>query len=192
MIMYIQVLAGFVILAVNFARLTFPYLLFVSLAAMLGGILNTLERFVAAAAAPILLNVILIGALAGVALFDDGRAEDVGGHHVRRELHAREIELQRLRHRAHQQGLAKPRHPLEQRVGGALPPLVSSPPESRRDARSLSARSRRPSDPAREVTGGRIRGGVRSDSGRTRSALEGGASRISAGVSRAGRRPRER
>lgn len=55
-------------LAVDFARLTFPYLLFVSLAAMLGGILNTLERFVAAAAAPILLNVILIGALAGVAL----------------------------------------------------------------------------------------------------------------------------
>ena len=55
-------------LAVDFARLTFPYLLFVSLAAMLGGILNTLEKFVAAAAAPILLNVILIGALGGVAL----------------------------------------------------------------------------------------------------------------------------
>ena len=54
--------------AVDFARLTFPYLLFVSLAAMLGGILNTLEKFVAAAAAPILLNVILIGALGGVAL----------------------------------------------------------------------------------------------------------------------------
>ena len=53
-------------LAVDFARLTFPYLLFVSLAAMLSGILNTLERFVAAAAAPILLNVILIGALVAV------------------------------------------------------------------------------------------------------------------------------
>ncbi len=53
-------------LAVDFARLTFPYLLFVSLAAMLSGILNTLERFVAAAAAPILLNIVLIGALAGV------------------------------------------------------------------------------------------------------------------------------
>ncbi len=55
-------------LAVDFARLTFPYLLFVSLAAMLSGILNTLERFVAAAAAPILLNIILIGALVGVSL----------------------------------------------------------------------------------------------------------------------------
>ncbi|MBS28266.1 MAG: murein biosynthesis integral membrane protein MurJ [Alphaproteobacteria bacterium] len=53
-------------LAVDFARLTFPYLLFVSLSAMLGGILNTLEKFAAAAAAPILLNVVLIGALIGV------------------------------------------------------------------------------------------------------------------------------
>jgi putative peptidoglycan lipid II flippase len=64
-------------LAVDFARLTFPYLLFVSLAAMLGGILNTLERFVAAAAAPILLNIILISALVGVSLGslpDPGRA----------------------------------------------------------------------------------------------------------------------
>jgi putative peptidoglycan lipid II flippase len=55
-------------LAVDFARLTFPYLLFVSLAAMLSGILNTLERFVAAAAAPILLNIVLISALIAVAL----------------------------------------------------------------------------------------------------------------------------
>jgi putative peptidoglycan lipid II flippase len=55
-------------LAVDFARLTFPYLLFVSLAAMLSGILNTLERFVAAAAAPILLNIILISALVAVSL----------------------------------------------------------------------------------------------------------------------------
>ena len=54
-------------LAVDFARLTFPYLLFVSLSAMLGGILNTLEKFAATAAAPILLNIVLIGALTGVA-----------------------------------------------------------------------------------------------------------------------------
>jgi putative peptidoglycan lipid II flippase len=55
-------------LAVDFARLTFPYLLFVSLSAMFGGILNALEKFAAAAAAPILLNIVLIGALTGVAL----------------------------------------------------------------------------------------------------------------------------
>ena len=55
-------------LAVDFARLTFPYLLFVSLSAMLGGILNTLEKFAAAAAAPILLNIILVGAHSGLSL----------------------------------------------------------------------------------------------------------------------------
>jgi putative peptidoglycan lipid II flippase len=68
-------------LAVDFARLTFPYLLFVSLAAMLGGILNTLERFVAAAAVPILLNIILIGVLTGVAagwIADPGRTMSWG------------------------------------------------------------------------------------------------------------------
>ncbi len=50
-------------LAVLFTRLTFPYLLFMALAALLGGVLNALYRFVAAAAAPVLLNVILIAAL---------------------------------------------------------------------------------------------------------------------------------
>lgn len=50
-------------LAVELTRLTFPYLLFISLTALLGGILNGLSRFAAAAAAPILLNLCLIGAL---------------------------------------------------------------------------------------------------------------------------------
>jgi len=53
-------------LAVDCARLTFPYLFFVSIAAMFSGILNTFERFVAAAAAPLILNVFLIVALMGV------------------------------------------------------------------------------------------------------------------------------
>jgi putative peptidoglycan lipid II flippase len=53
-------------LAVDCARLTFPYLFFVSIAAMFSGILNTFERFVAAAAAPLILNVFLILALMGV------------------------------------------------------------------------------------------------------------------------------
>jgi len=47
-------------LAIEFARITFPFLLFVSLSSMLSGILNTNNRFAAAAAAPIVLNVILI------------------------------------------------------------------------------------------------------------------------------------
>jgi putative peptidoglycan lipid II flippase len=50
-------------LTVNLARITFPYLMFMVLTAMLSGMLNALGRFAAAAAAPILLNVILISAL---------------------------------------------------------------------------------------------------------------------------------
>ncbi len=44
-------------------RLTFPYLMLISLAALLGGILNSLSRFAAMAAAPIFLNLCLIGAV---------------------------------------------------------------------------------------------------------------------------------
>jgi putative peptidoglycan lipid II flippase len=47
-------------LAVEFTRLTFPYLMFISLVALLGGALNGLGKFSAAAAAPILLNITLI------------------------------------------------------------------------------------------------------------------------------------
>ncbi len=47
-------------LTVTLTRLTFPYLLFISLVSLLGGILNSLERFAAAAAAPILLNICFI------------------------------------------------------------------------------------------------------------------------------------
>jgi putative peptidoglycan lipid II flippase len=49
--------------AVRFTRLTFPYLLFAALTAMLSGILNSLYRFAAAASAPVLLNVVLLAAL---------------------------------------------------------------------------------------------------------------------------------
>ena len=47
-------------LAVALTRLTFPYLLFISLVSLLAGILNSVEKFAAAAAAPILLNLCLI------------------------------------------------------------------------------------------------------------------------------------
>ena len=50
-------------LAVELTRITFPYLLFMALVALLAGVLNSLERFAAAAAAPIVLNIILIAAL---------------------------------------------------------------------------------------------------------------------------------
>ena len=47
-------------LAVEFTRITFPFLLFVSLSSFFSGILNSNNKFAAAAAAPIFLNVILI------------------------------------------------------------------------------------------------------------------------------------
>ena len=49
--------------AVQLSRITFPYLLLISLVSLLGGILNSLHRFWVAAAAPILLNLCLIVAL---------------------------------------------------------------------------------------------------------------------------------
>ena len=50
-------------LAVMLARIMFPYLLLLPLAALLGAALNGLGRFAAAAAIPALLNLVLIAAL---------------------------------------------------------------------------------------------------------------------------------
>lgn len=50
-------------LAVLFSRIGFPYILFISLTALYSGVLNSFGRFAAAAAAPTLLNVALIGAM---------------------------------------------------------------------------------------------------------------------------------
>ncbi|MGH6672844.1 MAG: murein biosynthesis integral membrane protein MurJ [Xanthobacteraceae bacterium] len=51
-------------LAVSLTRITFPYLLLITLVTLWGGVLNALHRFAAAAAAPILLNLSMIAALA--------------------------------------------------------------------------------------------------------------------------------
>jgi putative peptidoglycan lipid II flippase len=56
-------------LAVTLTRITFPYLLFVTMVTLLSANLNAIDRFAAAAAAPILLNVGLIAALALAFLF---------------------------------------------------------------------------------------------------------------------------
>lgn len=50
-------------LAVRLTQIAFPYLLCMSIVAMLSGILNSLQRFWLAAAVPILLNIILITAI---------------------------------------------------------------------------------------------------------------------------------
>lgn len=48
---------------VQLATIMFPYLACMSLAAMMGGMLNSLHRYFAAAIAPVFLNIILIGVL---------------------------------------------------------------------------------------------------------------------------------
>jgi putative peptidoglycan lipid II flippase len=57
-------------LAVLLTRICFPYLIFVSLLALVSGLLNALGRFAAAAFAPALLNVVLIGVLALILWLD--------------------------------------------------------------------------------------------------------------------------
>lgn len=50
------------VLAVDMLRITFPYLLFISLTALAAGILNSFSRFAIPAFTPVLLNLSLIGA----------------------------------------------------------------------------------------------------------------------------------
>ncbi len=50
-------------LAVFYGRIAFPYILFISLAALLSGVLNATGRFMAAAAAPLILNLCFVAAM---------------------------------------------------------------------------------------------------------------------------------
>lgn len=60
------------LLAQDLLRITFPYLFFISLTALAGGILNTMGRFFVPAVTPVLLNVSLIAAaLLGAPYFDE-------------------------------------------------------------------------------------------------------------------------
>jgi putative peptidoglycan lipid II flippase len=52
-------------LAVVFGRICFPYILFISIAALFSGVLNAMGRFTAAAAAPVFLNFILVSFMVG-------------------------------------------------------------------------------------------------------------------------------
>ena len=51
-------------LAIELTRITFPYLLLITLVTLYGGILNVMHRFASAAAASILLNVSMMATLA--------------------------------------------------------------------------------------------------------------------------------
>jgi putative peptidoglycan lipid II flippase len=56
-------------LAVELTRITFPYLLFICLAALVSGVLNGMDRFAAAAAAPVLFNVVTMTSLLALTPF---------------------------------------------------------------------------------------------------------------------------
>ncbi len=56
-------------LAVEFTRITFPYLLFISLVSLQGGVLNSIDRFAAVAATPVVMNLCLIAGLIGLVPF---------------------------------------------------------------------------------------------------------------------------
>ena len=58
-------------LAITLTRITFPFLMFVCLASFFSTILNSHNKFAAASAAPIILNLILIGILSFSKIIDD-------------------------------------------------------------------------------------------------------------------------
>ena len=58
-------------IAIKLTRITFPFLIFVSLASFFSAILNSHNRFAEAAAAPIILNILLIIILLFSKLFND-------------------------------------------------------------------------------------------------------------------------
>jgi len=62
---------------VSLATIMFPYLICMSLAAMMSGMLNSLRRYFAAAVAPVFLNVILVGVL-GYGWYTDAAPTWVG------------------------------------------------------------------------------------------------------------------
>lgn len=64
-------------LTVSLAFIMFPYLMCMSLAAMMAGMLNSLRRYFAAAIAPVFLNIILIGVL-GYAWWQGRDGAEVG------------------------------------------------------------------------------------------------------------------
>jgi putative peptidoglycan lipid II flippase len=65
-------------LAVFYGRIAFPYILMISLAALISGLLNANRRFLAAAAAPVLLNVIFIVGMVGMTIFASSAPSDIG------------------------------------------------------------------------------------------------------------------
>ncbi len=131
--------------AVGLSRITIPYLALISLASLLGGILNSLNRFWVNAAAPILLNVAMIAALwffhGADRLRDRAGAGDFG--HRRRRAPARLADLRLPPGRREAQAPAPPARRRYPPADEADPPRPRSEP-----ARSRSISPSRPRSPA--------------------------------------------
>ena len=65
-------------LAVSYGRWAFPYILLISLAALISGVLNATGRFMAAAAAPVMLNIIFVLAMLIGAFVPPSTPESIG------------------------------------------------------------------------------------------------------------------
>ncbi len=65
-------------ITLTFTAVAFPYLMFMSLVALYSGLLNSLGRFAAAAAAPIVLNIVLVGVLLAARLAGVAPVEKIG------------------------------------------------------------------------------------------------------------------
>ena len=89
-------------LAVELTRITFPYLLLISLVTLYGGILNALQRFASPAAAPILLNLSMMATLALAMLFPTAGHAAAWGVFI-----AGCLEAAGRRRSAHREGLPK-------------------------------------------------------------------------------------
>ncbi len=58
-------------LSIELSRITFPYLFFISIVSLLGGVLNSYDKFAAVAFAPVLLNVSLVVCILGLSTFTE-------------------------------------------------------------------------------------------------------------------------
>ena len=65
-------------IAVIYGRIAFPYIMLISLAALLSGLLNANRRFLAAAAAPVLLNVVFLVSIGIALLLDISTSYELG------------------------------------------------------------------------------------------------------------------
>jgi len=100
-------------LTVLLTRIVFPYLMCMSVAAMLSGVLNSFRRYAAAALAPVALNLIMISVLLACRLFDTGNTPLTGRIMAAGVMTAGVVQMLLLylavRHLGFRLGFARPR-----------------------------------------------------------------------------------